>query len=260
MTARRPTLQRCLVVAIALLAGGHVAVLALSVGADVRPPGLLTRLDLTREQSVGTWAAVGLLAVAALLAAAIAAVSGMPRTRRGWVVVAALLAVLSLDEVAALHEWAGEVVAAAVDRLPPALAYGWMLPAAGILVLLGLWQRRFLAGLPRPLARRLLLAAFVFVGGALGLELVESAMHTTTGVIDNRYLLVAGVEETLELVGAALVLLALLDHLALEAPAWRFDLRPTGITARPLDREVLGPWPRHAVRGLDRTADRRARA
>ena len=247
--SRRSRLQQAFLVAIASLAVGHLVYVGLDEALHFSAKGLLGRLDLTSEQNVGTWFTSGVLGLAAALAAALASITAGRVVRRGWWALAALLALLSLDEVAALHEWSGEVVAAAVEDLPPALAFAWMIPALVLLAAFVAWQRRFLTTLPRPLARRLLAAAAIFVGGAVGLEMVESALYTESGEVTLAYMLVAGVEETLEMLGAVLLLGALLRHLAEHAPLWRVELAPMRVALRPTDHGAIDRWPPAVVRG-----------
>jgi hypothetical protein len=248
--------RRLLVAAVAALAAGHLLALVAEELAGFSAAGLLTRLDLSAEQSVGTWFTSGTLAAGAVLAVVLALVPGPRLVRRGWVALAAFLALLSLDEVAGLHEWAGEVIPRYAGDLPPVLEYAWVVPAVIILALFVAWQRRFLAALPRPLTRRLAVALVLYAGGAVGLEVVEGVMHADTGQVDAAYLLVAGVEETLEVAAAALLVLALLRHLAVEAPAWRVELAPGGVAVRP----EHGPVPERRAPARRSAAGRSAHA
>ena len=98
------------------------------------------------------------------------------------------------------------------------------LPAARPLVLLAITYARFLIALPRTSMRAFLIAGFVYVSGALGMELVGGAYFTTHSN-DVVYGVIATIEEMGEMTGMALFILALLDHLARIAPDWRLELR-----------------------------------
>ena len=80
----------------------------------------------------------------------------------------------------------------------------------------------FLIGLPRATALRLLLAAAVYVGGALGLELVNGAVLATERT-SPLYLTLVCLEETLEVTGVLLAIYAVAFHLRKElgAPSLR---------------------------------------
>ncbi len=171
------------------------------------PDGLFVRLDLNSEQSFGTWFSAGLLAATALATAAVAHTARTRDGRRGWWSLAALLALGAF----------------------------------------AVWQRRFLAGLPRGLGRRLLVATAVLVVGAIGLEVPESVLFSGTGSERTLpFLLLVGAEETLEMAGVLLFLRAVLCHLADQSPSWRVDLERSGraprLLVQPADGEAVPPW------------------
>jgi hypothetical protein len=237
---------RVLAGVIAALAAAHLAVVVFDqlVGA---PDGLFVRLDLNSEQSFGTFFSVGMLAATALATAALARTARTRDLRRGWWALAALLALLSVDEEVGMHEWFGTVISARVEGLPPVLAFPWTLPALLALSAFAFWQRRFLAGLPPGLGRRLLVATAVLVVGAIGLEVPESVLFSGTGSERTLpFLLLVGAEETLEMAGVLLFLRAVLCELADQAPAWRIDLDRRGAEPRlrvqPGDGEAVHPW------------------
>ena len=69
----------------------------------------------------------------------------------------------------------------------------------------------------------------MFLSGAIGLELVGGAYVAAHGAINMSYVLIATVEETLEMVGAAVLLYGLLAYIPviLPDPGWR--LRVTAV-------------------------------
>lgn len=149
-----------------------------------------------------------------------------PRANRwAWRALAALMAMAGLDEYAALHERAIEPLrsALAIDSGP--LYYAWVVPGAAVVVVLAAGFSRFLLRLPADTRRRYLLAGFLFVAGAIGVEAlgagyVSGALGSIDPGVDPDaarenlvYLLFTTVEETLEMVGAAIFLTATIDHL-----------------------------------------------
>jgi hypothetical protein len=70
----------------------------------------------------------------------------------------------------------------------------------------------FMRALPRVTRNRLLLAAVIYIGGAVGMELPLGWWTERHGTDGLGYALIDWVEETLEMIGAAIALLSLLAH------------------------------------------------
>lgn len=180
--------------------------------------GALPKLSLSFEGNLPTWFASSLLLLCALAAAAIA--QDLAQSRRGsWWALAGMCTWASLDEAAELHEHLGGLFGTG-----GVLYFDWVISAA-VLVLaaaVALWP--WLRELPRATRRRMMTAGFVYVGGALLMELPLGWWTERAGPDSLGYALIDWVEETLELCGASLMLLALLAHLA-------HDLAPAGEAA-----------------------------
>lgn len=215
---RRLSGAAALVIATALIA--HL-VLHLAPLPDI--PGIyLLRdfIDPNAEQSAVTW----ISSVLWLIAAATAAVIANTRNTLGendvrwWFAFAVIPLAISLDEVAAMHERLSEPVR---DRLvlDGPLYFAWVIPAIIIVLALGVVFSRFLLRLPSWLRLRLVLAGGVAVAGAIGLELVGSAIFRVDeyGRQSVEYLVVTTFEEALELAGVLILISALLRYLAQHA-------------------------------------------
>src|SRR5690606_22933135 len=91
----------------------------------------------------------------------------------------------------------------------------------------GLLLLQFWIGLPWPTRTGLAGAALLYCGGALGMELLESALVSRAGQTvygSWQASLIITLEEVAELLGVALLVRTLLSHLAL-APAQAVSLR-----------------------------------
>lgn len=126
---------------------------------------------------------------------------------------------LSLEEAIDLHVRLSGPVSRAFDLGGGALREAWVVPAGLGLVALGALLLPFLSRLPRHLAARLLLAAALYIGGAVGFEIIGQAIFVTSGagVLSG---LANLVEETLEPAAVLLLIHALGRHLSeITAPA-----------------------------------------
>ena len=187
---------------------------------------ILQRFDMDREHNVPTWFSSQLLFGCALLLGAIGLTRRPWRLRRGdctqpdvwpWLALAAAFAYLSLDEAANLHEILIVPLRSRLD-LHGVFYFAWVIPGFFAVAAFGLALRPFVRRLDRVARRRFLLAGILYVGGALGMELIGGACAEAYGFDSLRYLAAMTLEETLEMLGAAYFLYALLQHLARPVP------------------------------------------
>jgi hypothetical protein len=131
------------------------------------------------------------------------------RCRRHWLLLAGIFVALSVDEATALHERTTEPLR---DLLGTGgfLYQAWVVPAAAVLVVLGLAYRRWAQQLASATRRRLLFAATLFLAGAFGFEVVGGRIADLHGAYGLAQSLVATVEEGLEMTGLVLLTHALL--------------------------------------------------
>jgi hypothetical protein len=139
-----------------------------------------------------------------------------PANIRAWFALAVIFVYLSLDEMISLHELLVPIVGKALHPTGFFL-FAWVIVAIPLVAIVGAMFLPFLFRLPRPTARRIVIAGSVFVAGALGMELVGGKLFTDFGLTPIYY---AGafVEEALEMVGVVLFILVVLDHLGRSGP------------------------------------------
>jgi hypothetical protein len=173
-----------------------------------------TLFNLDREDGVGTWVASALLAAAALAALAVGHVwRASGRRWRPPAVLGSLLLLLSVEEVAALHERVSEKLASGVG------AGG---EEAGGTPLIGLVATPFavaglvllLRALDEPVRRAVGAGVGVWWLGTFGVEQLEVWALDRYGFEHEVTRALWGVQETAELAGAAIVLVALLAQLS----------------------------------------------
>jgi hypothetical protein len=138
---------------------------------------------------------------------------GDPYTRH-WAILAIVLLLASVDEQATIHE---ELVLPIRETLNTGglLYLPWVLPVGLLVVVLGLSYIRFFVSLPPRLRRLLLLAAGLYVGGALGGEMVGGyLLDRAGGEVTLAYSVERQAEEALESIGVLVTIYALSWHLA----------------------------------------------
>ncbi len=185
-------------------AGGEAASSTMTLGHEVLDE-LVPRLSLSYEHNVPTWFATILLFACVLAAGAIAREAA--RWRRHWWGVTAVFAYASLDEATELHEHLGGHLGTG-----GLLYFDWVIWAVAILGVLAAVFLPFVRALPAATRRRLVVAGAIFVGGAVAMELPLGLWVERAGPDGLGYALIDWVEETLELVGASLALVALVAH------------------------------------------------
>ncbi len=168
----------------------------------------VTLFSLSYEANVPTWYSSSLLLLCAVALSSIARrESARGERSRAWWVLAGIFVYMSLDEAIEIHEYLGSFV-----NGTGVLHFSWVIPGAIIVVLVGAAFVPFLRALPPASRRRFVVAGAIYVGGALVMELPLGAWTAASGDDNLVYGLIDWVEETLELAGASLFLVALRRH------------------------------------------------
>lgn len=164
--------------------------------------GFVPQFNLDREMNVPNWFSSMLFLFSAILlwkAGDMATPHGI-RFRKYWKALAVFFVIISIDDVAAIHEMA-------VDPFRKWLHAGgwlyftWVVPAAALVaVLTFLYWRMFLA-LPARTKRLFLLAAVLFFAGSFGLEMAGGRYVELHGAGNFHYAMIAHAEEILEFIG-----------------------------------------------------------
>ena len=118
---------------------------------------------------------------------------------------------MALDEGLGFHELLTIPLRWRLDATGP-LFFAWVIPAIVLVALIGLFYCRFLLSLPSRSRRLFILAAAVYIGGVLGMEMVGSNYYYQYGKTLT-YGIIASIEEVFEMTGIVIFIYALLDHL-----------------------------------------------
>jgi hypothetical protein len=184
--------------------------------------GLVDAFDFGGESNITALVSTLLMLASAAMLAVTGNLAGRGPDRLAWFLLAGVLIFLAVDEATMIHEFASAPTREAISASwVPQLA--WVLPyGAAMLVLAAILLPWFLR-LDRLSQFRFVTAGFLFVAGAIGMELFESAQmreilavnpdtvveELQDPVIDSLIL----VEESLELTGVGLFLQTLVHRL-----------------------------------------------
>src|SRR5215204_3671126 len=185
--------------------------------------------DVGEERSIPTWfESIQFLLCSILLA--VVAVAKKQRNDRyilHWSVLSIIFLLLSLDEVASIHEAIGQqserLLHSATGFTPSgAITFFWVVPGTIFVVIVLLAYLRFLADLPRSTRRSFLFAGALFVLGALGFEMLSAQVSSSSEGIANFFgsaipKIMIGlqtcVEEMFEMLGLTAFVYALLAYI-----------------------------------------------
>ena len=159
----------------------------------------LAFFDLDEEESFGTWFNSGLLLLAAVLLVHRARVlrAQGKAWHRWWRIMGIGFCVMSMDEIAGMHEWMNSMM-----KDTPWTVIGF--PIFGLVALAYLpflWHYRWRTGL------LFLLAGAIYGGGAVGVE------HFTDSDVNSlHYNMWTALEEGMEMLGVIVLIYTVLDH------------------------------------------------
>ncbi len=154
-------------------------------------PWLILQLfDLDEENNLPTWFSSFLLLNSAIVLT-IPARRSSGRDRFWWTFLSAGFLVLSIDEVAGLHE-----------SLNTAIEINWAIPGGILVLVTGVLFIPFLRSLPRRVAILFLASGCIYVSGAIAIELLSEDMDEDSLA----YGFAVALEESLEMAGALMFL------------------------------------------------------
>jgi len=163
--------------------------------------------DLDEEQSFGTWFSSLILLLAALLLLFHAhnlEQTSQPMTLAWWVLGFGFC-ILSMDEIVGMHE-----------SLNTAIEISWAIPGAIAAAIVALAYIPFLLHLPSTTMWLFVASGALFLGGAVGIELLTES-YAEEDLLDTlSYNLTTLVEEGLEMSGVVLFIRTLLQHINYE--------------------------------------------
>ncbi|MBC52537.1 MAG: hypothetical protein CMQ34_01745 [Gammaproteobacteria bacterium] len=160
--------------------------------------------DVDEENNIPTWFSSANLMLTGAMTLLLAAGKWQQRDRwrAHWMLLGWGFVLLSMDEMAGLHESVNVVTEAS-----------WAVYALPLVLVLALVFLRFLYNLPGRTAAIFILSGLIFLGGAVGVELYTEPYLANDELNTLAYNLWTPVEEGMEMYGVILFQYALLDYL-----------------------------------------------
>jgi hypothetical protein len=206
--------------------------------------GVIPLFDLDEEANVPSTFGALLLLIAAMLVALQAhaqyAVTG--RDRHRWAVLALVLLAMAFDEMASAHELLTEPMRQALGAHGGFLHFTWVVPGAVVVVAFALCYQGFFRRLPRPVRQRVFLAGLLYLGGALGMEML-GARHAATHSVDTLFYkaVLVSIEEGMEMAGIIVLIGALLLQLSSSRPILMLRFATDGEVDAPAAAPAVPP-------------------
>lgn len=231
LTLNPRTPIRAIAIVIAILVAANLATLAARITGHDYLLGILPLFDFNNEGNLPTLFSVLLLIGAAALLFVLGAADAHA-TRRGWYWLSAVFVFLALDEGAGIHDSLTLPLRTLLGT-DGILYFAWVIPYALLVGAVFVTSIPLLRRLPAVTRNLFLLAGALYVGGALGIELVEGWQVTR----DGGQKLVAffawvALEESLEMIGVAVFIHALLRHLVATHPNLSLRFAPAAAASR----------------------------
>lgn len=176
--------------------------------------GFIYQFDLGAEGNISTYFATILLLLAALLLGLISRYVWQRKApyRWHWTVLALVFVYLSVDEFAMIHENLNQPMETLVET-EGVFYYPWVIPAMGVVALLGLAYARFFWHLSRRWKLLFALSGVMYVTGAVGVEMLGARFLSIHGDPTFTYELLVTAEEVLEMMGVTVFIYALLEYI-----------------------------------------------
>lgn len=191
------------------------------------------KVYLDRENNIPTYFSSFILLISAGLLGIIAISERRKQNLYSihWLILSIIFLCLSVDESASLHELLIEPLRRAWN-LSGIFYYSWVIPGFMFVVFFAVFYRKFVLALPSRTRYLFLVAALLYISGALGVELA-GAYHADSvrgpgdiyGEDNVMFMMIITVEESLEMLGVLVFINALLKYIVVNISDVRFSFK-----------------------------------
>ncbi|MEO0475550.1 MAG: hypothetical protein AAF085_06220 [Planctomycetota bacterium] len=156
-----------------------------------------------------------------VFAATCAVWSGLRTEKRrlmllGWFMLGGIVFFMACDEFFEIHEQAGRYFEMNA-HFGEATVPGWVRVMSIVVLIVMIPLGLFWWNLPKKLRVHTAIAGFVFLTGAMGIEIISSKFVSINGAENFAYMLIIAAEESMEMLGILILIDAFMLHLSLES-------------------------------------------
>jgi len=183
---------------------------SMEIGLDL----LTHKFYMDAETNIPTWFNTVLLVWVAMLFWFIGVLKQREKApyRWHWMGLGALFGVLSIDELAVLHEMLIQPFRD-FTGVGGWLYFAWVLPGLAFVALMTLVYAAFFYRLEGKTRKLILISLAVYFAGVIGGEMLSGRVASEIGQRNFTYAVIASLEESVEMTGAALLIYTLLDYI-----------------------------------------------
>ncbi|MBD1826036.1 hypothetical protein H6F71_00730 [Microcoleus sp. FACHB-61] len=170
--------------------------------------------NVDAEKNLPTFYSFLALLFSSLLLGAIAHAKNLDsdRYKQHWKILSFIFLYLSLDEIGQLHEKFIDPMRSLLNATG-VLYFTWIVPFGFLVGIFLLSYSKFVFHLPLATRKLFVAAGALYIGGAIGMEIPGGYIFTTTGMESLPYLIVASIEELLEMLGIVVFIHALISYI-----------------------------------------------
>jgi hypothetical protein len=179
--------------------------------------GFVPLFHVDTERNIPTFFSVFLLLFSSLILATITIHSKNEKALHtsSWIILLFGFTFMAYDEAFQVHEKLIEPVRSLLNTDSLGVFYfSWVIPGIAIVAFLTLFFLKFLLHFPTTERFRILAAAALYIGGAIGMELIGGNYAESNNTQNLTYSMITAIEEGLEMTGLIVFIWALLKHCA----------------------------------------------
>ncbi|MEG4446090.1 hypothetical protein QUB47_30285 [Microcoleus sp. AT9_B5] len=181
--------------------------------------------NVDAERNLPTFYSFLALLFSALLLGVIAYAKNLDsdRYKNHWKILSFIFIYLSLDEAGQLHEKLIDPMRSLLNA-SGFLYFTWIVPFGFLVAIFLLSYSKFVFHLPAATRKFFVAACALYIGGAIGIEMIGGYLFSTLGMESVPYLIVATLEEFLEMLGIVVFIHGLISYIKtyLGGVSWNF--------------------------------------
>lgn len=166
------------------------------------------------ERNIPTAYSVLALLLSSILLGAIAHTKNLDsdRYKKHWKILSFIFLYMALDEAVQVHEQLINPMRALLNATG-FLYFTWIVPIGCLVAIFLLSYTKFLFHLPTSTRNLFVTASVLYIGGAIGMEMLGGYQAYTSGTYNLSYLIIVTFEELLEMLGIVIFIHALMSYI-----------------------------------------------